>query len=412
MRVMDRSGWTRGFAVALMLAFAAAAAAAEPQSPRLDRAKDFIVDERWVRAIAELKAAADDRKERSRDEALFWLAHCHKEAGDPASALQAINRLENEFPRSRWIGPSRSLRIELAQRLNRTDVLWLTAVPPVPAVAPTPAPAIIEPAPPAPPHTAPLPLPAPRNPRPVMTPKPPAVATPAPAPPPGLWMPKPLVDPDLELRIQAMGSLILTDSAEAAKVIPILRDIALESDSPGPARRALFALAQSRLPEARSTVVEVAKTAAEPVQIEAVRVLGRLRGPEISTTLMNVYVDAGEPVKYQIVTSFGYREETSSLLRIVQSEDNQQIRSTAIVTLGRTPGGKLHLRKMYETAAASMKRPIIAGLFNARDDEGLIQIAVRERQAALREEVFERLRLLGTEPARQYLLQVRERREK
>jgi hypothetical protein len=225
-------------------------------------------------------------------------------------------------------------------------------------------------------------------------------------------MPRPIVDPDLELRIQAMGSLILTDSAEAAKVIPILRDIALESDSPGPARRALFALSQSRLPEARSMVVEVAKTGSEPVQLEAVRVLGRLRGPEISTTLMNVYVDAAEPVKYQIVTSLRQRAETSSLLRIVQVEGNPQIRESAIVNLGRTPGGKLHLRKMYETAAASMKRPIIVGLFNARDDEGLIQIATRERQAVLRREVLERLRLLGTGPARQYLLQVREQREK
>jgi hypothetical protein len=399
----------------LLLASAAAGAAAEPQSPRLDRAKDYIVDERWVRAIAELRAAADDKKERSRDEALFWLAHCHKEAGDPASALQAINRLENEFPRSRWIGPSRSLRIELAQRLNRTDVLWVTAVPPVPAVAPapapTPAPTAIE-APPVAPGTAPLPpLPAPRGTRPAAPPRPAAVVTPE-AVPSRVWMPRSIVDPDLELRIQAMGSLILTDSAEAAKVIPILRDIALESDSPGPARRALFALSQSRLPEARSMVVEVAKTGSEPVQLEAVRVLGRLRGPEISTTLMNVYVDAAEPVKYQIVTSLRQRAETSSLLRIVQVEGNPQIRESAIVNLGRTPGGKLHLRKMYETAAASMKRPIIVGLFIARDDEGLIQIATRERQAVLRREVLERLRLLGTGPARQYLLQVREQREK
>jgi hypothetical protein len=390
----------------LVLASAAAAAAAEPQSPRLDRAKDYIVDERWVPAIAELKAAADDKKERSRDEALFWLAHCHKEAGDPASALQAINRLEHEFPRSRWIRPSRSLRIELAQRLNRTDVLWLTAIPPTPAVAPTPAPTIVEPAQPSSPVPTPAPpLPPPRNPRPTASPRPPAVVTPAPAAPP-VWIPTPLVDPDLELRIQAMGSLILSDSEEAAKVIPSLRDIALESDSPGPARRALFALAQSRLPEARSTVVEVAKSAPEPVQIEAVRVLGRLRGPEISSALMTVYVDAADPVKYQIVTSFGYREETSSLLRIVQLEGNEQIRGTAIVTLGRTRGGKVHLRKMYETAAAPMKRPIIVGLFSARDDEGLIHIAMRERQVPLRREALERLRLLGTERAKQYLLQV------
>jgi urease subunit alpha len=76
-----------------------------------------------------------------------------------------------------------------------------------------------------------------------------------------------------------------------------------------------------------------------------------------------------------------------------------------------TPGA-WHLRRMYETAAFSIKRPIIAGLFNARDDEGLIRIASRERQAALRAEVLERLRLLGTERAKQYLEQARGKHEK
>jgi HEAT repeat protein len=214
---------------------------------------------------------------------------------------------------------------------------------------------------------------------------------------------------DVELRIQALGFLILSDSDEAAKVIPILRDIALEASSPGPARRALFALAQSRLPQARSTVVEVARTAPEPVQIEAVRALGRLRGPDVSSTLLTVYQDAAEPVKLQIVTSFGQRAETSALVRIVQSEANQQVREMAVVTLGRTPGGSEYLRRMYDKAAVAMKRPIITGLFNARDDEGLIRIATRERQVVLRREVLEKLRLLGTVRAKQYLEQAEEK---
>lgn len=403
MRLRQHMGWTRAFALAgVVCAFGTAAGAAEPQSPRIDRAKDHIADERWVRAIAELKAAAGDARERSRDEALFWLAHCHNQAGDTASSLEAINRLELEFPRSPWVKPARSLRIELAQRMNRTDVLWLTAVPP-PAPVPTPAPPVVVPAaPPATPAPTVAPLPPPREPRHAPWPRPAVAPTPA---PPQIWMPIPLMDPDLELRIQAMGSLILTNSDEAAKVIPILRDIALEASSSGAARRALFALAQSRLPEARSTVVEVAKSASEPVQIEAVRVLGRLRGPDVSSTLLHVYADAGEPVKYQIVVSFGQRAETGSLLRIAESEANQQLRDMAIVTLGRTPGGKMHLRRMYGTAAAPSKRSIIVGLFNARDDEGLIHIASRERQASLRREVLGRLRLLGTARAKQYLEQ-------
>ena len=89
--------WARALAVAAMaLAGAADLTAAEPQSPRLDRAKDYIADERWRPAIAELKAAATDAKEANRDEALFWLAHSHNQAGDAAAAVETIHRLEQD----------------------------------------------------------------------------------------------------------------------------------------------------------------------------------------------------------------------------------------------------------------------------------------------------------------------------
>jgi hypothetical protein len=412
--------WVLAVAVAgLSLAGTARVAAAEPQSPRLDRAKDYIADERWRPAITELRAAAADPKESSRDEALFWLAHAHNQAADAASAVETIHRLEQDFPKSRWVKPARSLKIEIAQRLRRTDVLLWTAVP-----QPAPAP----PVPPTPvtqqsPGASPIPAPAPA---PQKTPRPPAPArwpfrvittTPAPTPrPPTPPVPPPHrvwisydADPDLELRIQAMGSLILADSEEAVKVIPMLRDIALEASNPGSARRALFALTQSNRPEARSTVLEVAKRGAEPVQLEAVRALGRLRGNDVSTALMQVYAVGGEPVKYQVVQSLGQRAETTSLVRIVESEANQPVRHAAIQTLGRTPGGSAYLRLMYDKASPALKRPVILGLFNARDVDGLIRIHTRERQLTLRRDVLERLRLLGTPQAKQYLEQLDEK---
>ena len=53
-------------------------------------------------------------------------------------AVEIIGRLEREYPASRWVKPARSLRIEIAQRLQRNDVLWYTAAPPPPPAAPTP----------------------------------------------------------------------------------------------------------------------------------------------------------------------------------------------------------------------------------------------------------------------------------
>lgn len=372
-----------------------AAPAPVPDSARLSRAKDFIADEQWARAVAELKPAAADPKEPNRDEVLFWLAHSEYQAGDSASALASVARLEEQFPSSRWVRPARSLRIEIAQRLDRDDVLWRIAAPPPPPPIPTELPA----APGVPPARAP------RPPTPSWAPL--AVAPPAPPAPPvpetgvgvinGAWTPTP-VAPDTDLRIEALSSLM---PSHAERVIPLLKAIALDAGSPGEARRAVFVLAQSDRPEARTTVVELAKQAAEPVRIAAVRELGQFGGPNASAALMQVYQDATPRVKREVVTSLGERADAKTLFRIARLERDPQVRNRAIITLG-TAGGREQLRRLYLQSAADRSAVLLA-LFNARDEDGLIDIAEHEHDARLRADALVRLRLLGTAKARAYL---------
>jgi hypothetical protein len=389
------------------------------ESKRMERAKDLIADEQWVRAIDELKAAAADQKEPNKDEALFWLAHSQNQTRDGAAAVQTIRRLERDFPASRWVKPARSLRIEIAQRMQRNDVLWYTAAPPPPTPAPPAAtwpvpppmpPAIAPPAPAAPP--------VPTTPRPDGVPRPAAVTVPpaavspttpvatprpprAPLPPPA-WVPEGYF-PDTDLRIQALGSLMRTD---AERVIPMLKEIALEVGNPAEARRALFVLAQSGRPDARSIVIDVAKTGPELVRLAAVRELGNVGGPAVGNDLLQVYSTANDRVKYQVVTSLGQRDAAPALLRIAQSEPDRRLRDVAIVTLGEA-GGRQQLATLYSNAAADAKRPIIIGLFNAHAEDELIRIAERERNPEVRAEVLARLRLLGTPRAMAYLEQHR-----
>jgi HEAT repeat protein len=205
--------------------------------------------------------------------------------------------------------------------------------------------------------------------------------------------------PDTDLRIQAMWSLMRTD---APKVIPMLREIALDSGDAGEARRALFVLAQSGRPDARSTVVEVAKTGSEPVRIAAVRELGRIGGPAIANELLQVYSSGNERVKYQVVASLGRRDAAPALLRIAESEKDPRLRDVAIVTLG-DAGGRAQLFGLYSTAPADARRAIVIGFFNAKADEELIRIAETERESAIRGEAVARLRLLGTPKAKAYL---------
>src|SRR5262245_50668422 len=95
----------RAAMVLALLAWAASAAAVAHESKRLMRAKDLMADEAWLTAIKELRAAVDEPKESRRDEALYWLAHSLKQAGDMKAAVETVSRLESEFPQSIWVKP-------------------------------------------------------------------------------------------------------------------------------------------------------------------------------------------------------------------------------------------------------------------------------------------------------------------
>jgi HEAT repeat protein len=219
-----------------------------------------------------------------------------------------------------------------------------------------------------------------------------------------MWLPEHYA-PDSELRVQALWHLMRTD---APKVIPILKEIALEGDNPGTAGRAVFVLAQSGSPEARETVVQVARTGPTPVRVAAVRELGRFGGPELSDILLNVYSTSEEPVKLQVVRSLGERAERTALMRIAETEADVDLRQRAILTLGQA-GGAAQLRELYSRARPEWKRSIIVGLFNARAEAELIRVADVERDQALRQEALTHLRLLGTPGAKAYLEKVSKR---
>jgi HEAT repeat protein len=223
--------------------------------------------------------------------------------------------------------------------------------------------------------------------------------------PSAVWIPDGW-DPDINLRIQALGSLIHTD---ASRVIPILREIALESHDANEASRALFVLAQSGRPEAHLTVLEVALQGSELVQIAAVRELGRFGGPKAAEELLQVYGTGNARVKNQVVHALGERSASVALMRIAETEKDQKLQETAIVRLG-LAGGREQLLRFYSRAKVDLKRPIVIGLFNARAEDELIRIADQEKDPAIRAEVLTRLRLLGTAKARAYLEKDRKNR--
>ena len=381
--------------VSCLVAGVAAASPEATESKRLASVKDFIADEQWMRAIEVLQVLLKDPKETVKDEALFWLAHSQKQAGDSSEALASIRRLEREYPASAWVKAAGSLRIEIAVQLGRSDVLWRTVAPPPPP--PYPAPAAAPRPPKAGAYVGKTPAP-PKAPPPPPPPDAPAIWAVA---PPSVWLPE-NYDPDSELQIQALGYLIRTDPDKA---IPVLKGMALEVKDPSTASLAVFVLAQSDRVDARDTVVQVAQSGPIPVRVAAVRELGRFGGMHASGILLTVYPKADIAVKRQVLKSLGERSARTALMTIAQTEMDRDLRTRAILTLGQA-GGNQELRLLYTKFGVEFKRPIIQGLFNARADDELILLADRERDQAIRQELYDQLRLLGTPKAKEYLQKV------
>jgi HEAT repeat protein len=214
------------------------------------------------------------------------------------------------------------------------------------------------------------------------------------------WIPAPFA-PDTDLRIQALSGLL---QEHPERVIPLLKEIALDTDNPGDARRAVFVLGQSSRPDAHTTIVDVAKRGPIPVRIAAVRELGRVNTPNIGAELMQVYSTAANNprIKREVVSSLGAHAETVALMRIAKTEADTVVRNTAIVTLGRT-GAREQLAGLYAAAPRESRGAVLTALLAAKDEDQLIKIAETEKDPALRQQALRQLRVLGTPKALKYL---------
>jgi hypothetical protein len=423
-----------------------------PDSKRMERAKEYFADEQWVHAIAAFQVVVNDPREANRDEALFWLAQSEHETGDHPAAIQTLARLEREFPKSPWVRFGRSLRVEIAQRLNRDDVLWAvvapaapvppaTLVPPRPPAGPAtpmaapppptpptrrvpmvwPSPPAAAPAtpavtaPPAPPAPTPTATPMPSLPPTAVVPpgpRPPRPARPVAVPPTALAAPAALLPgaeyflptpfpPDTDLRIEALFGLL---DSHGDRAVPLLREIALDGNNPDEARRALIVLARSPRSDARTTVQEVARRGPEPVRVAAIREMGRFTGANVGAELMQVYASASTPrVKRQVVSSLGERGDNVALLRIAGDESDAAVRNVAIMTLGRLPDARPQLRTLYARARPESRFAVLSALLTSKDEDELIRIAGSEKDPLLRQRARMQLRLLATPKALRFL---------
>lgn len=199
---------------------------------------------------------------------------------------------------------------------------------------------------------------------------------------------------DDDLKLLALNSLI---HADAELAIPMLEKILASQQPPRLKKRALFVLSQSKSPKGRQLLFEVAKGASNPdLQLEALRYAGIFGGAENLRLLSEVYGTSRDvDVRRRILEAFMVSGQREFVLQAAKTEADAALRAQAVRLLGvmrATP----ELEKLYQTEASlDIKRAIVEAYMVGGDADRLVQVAKGERDDALRLRAIEMLGAMG-----------------
>ena len=271
---------------------------------------------------------------------------------------------------------------------------------------------------------------------------------------------------DEEMKLLALNALMNSD---AGRAIPLLEGFLQGNQSPRLKDRALFVLSQSESPRAREILVRTAKNAPTPdLQMRAIKYLGlsgdrpslqalselyaasadvsvrrailrafmtaddtapvlaaakaekspelrreaihQLGAMEASDELLQLYrIETSVDLKEEILQALGVAESVAPLGEIAKGEADARLRRAAIQALGiidsRESGAILRSLYPVQRDAAS-KKAVMEALFVQDNAQALIEIAKSEKDPAMRREAVEKLSVMDSPDAQQYMIEI------
>ena len=215
----------------------------------------------------------------------------------------------------------------------------------------------------------------------------------------------PAAQSDEELKIMALNSLQHSAPEEA---IPMLEKVVRGTGSPRLKAQALFVLAQSNSPKARDVLVNIAKGNGNPdLQLRAVRYLAIHGGRESRAALGDIYATTTDiDMKKRILSAFMQGGEKARLVTAAQTEQNAELRATAVQQLGNM-GAHEELWGLYQKESSlDVKKQIIRSLFTGGSLTRLSELARSEQNAELRLLAVRNLGVMDSKRTGDVLLQI------
>jgi HEAT repeat protein len=284
----------------------------------------------YAKAVSELDAVAHQKNKNS-DAALYWEAWAQNRLGRQQDALRALGALRQSYPSSRWLNDAKALEMEMGGKAVSPDAVG-----------------------------------------------------------------------DDDLKGYALDGLMNSDPQRA---MPILEKVIQGSGSPKFKEKALFVLAQNGSPKAREILVRIAKGQGNPdLQRKAVEYLGIFGGQENRQLLHDIYKSTGDlELKRRILNSFMVSGDKASLFDLAKTDPNPELREQAVNQLG-VSGGVNELWQLYSTESnREVKRSILNGLFLTGQPEKLYDLANNEKDPSLRVEAIKKLGLMGADKTSTFL---------
>lgn len=279
----------------------------------------------WDKAAQAFADAAALKGERA-DGALYWRAYALNKRGRREEALQTIGALRTAHPSSRWLRDARALEIEIKQAGGQDAV-----------------------------------------------------------PDKG----------DDELKLMALGGLM---NADPERALPLLEKMLSTSQSEKLRDRALFVLAQSGSPKAREVLIRMARNAAdEDAQRRAIRYIGLFGGQDSRQALVDIYgTTQSVAARKAVLQAFMLSGDKGRLLEVARKETAPELKREAIHQIG-ISGGREELWQLYQADPSSEARDaIINALFISGAADKLGDLALKETDPKLRREAIQKLGLTGS----------------
>jgi HEAT repeat protein len=199
---------------------------------------------------------------------------------------------------------------------------------------------------------------------------------------------------DEDLKLMALAAL---QHQAPEQAIPMLAKLLSGTASPKLKERALFVLAQSNSAQAREVLKGIAKGNSTPeLQSRAISYLGNHGGPESRAILADVYSSTSDvDMKKRILRAFMTGGEKDRLLTAAQTEQNPELRATAVQQLG-VMGAHTELSQLYaRESSVEIKKQIIQAMYTGGNATRMMELARTEQNPELRRVAVRNLGLMG-----------------